>query len=58
MSLVEVQNIFILLSVLAIGKCLADGLNWLLIKLEHFEIWERLQKQKKDMLFQKRKEKV
>ena len=58
MSLIELQNIFILLSVLAIGKCLADGLTWLLIKIEHFEIWERLQKQKKDMLFQRRKQKV
>lgn len=58
MSLVEIQNIFILLSVLAIGKCLADGLNWLLAKIEQFKIWERLQKQKKDMLFQRRKQKV
>ena len=58
MSLVEIQNIFILLSVLAMGKCLADGLNWLLVKIEQFEILERLQTQKKDMLFQRRKQKV
>jgi hypothetical protein len=58
MSLVEIQNIFILLSVLAIGKCLADGYNWLVVKIEHFNLWERLQKQKRDMLFQRKKAKV
>lgn len=58
MSLVLIQNIFILLSVLAIGKCLADFYSWLLVKIEHFKIWERLKKQKKDMLFQRRKQKV
>jgi hypothetical protein len=58
MSLVEIQNIFILISVLAVGKCLADGYDWLLIKIEHFKLWERLQKQKRDMLFQRRKAKV